>query len=87
MAATSREVALGRLRYARNREPAILAALPHIAAPIVAINPDIGEPTVDSMRQHGVEPIVLEDVGHFMMIEDPEQFNPVLAARLASFGS
>ena len=42
MAATSREVALGCLRYARNRQSAILAALPHIAAPIVAINPGIG---------------------------------------------
>jgi pimeloyl-ACP methyl ester carboxylesterase len=41
---------------------------------------------VDSMRRHGVEPIVLEDVSHFLMIEDPEQFNPVLAATLASFG-
>lgn len=40
---------------------------------------------VDSMRRHGVEPIVLEGVGHFLMIEDPEQFNPVLAATLASF--
>lgn len=86
MAATSREVALGSLRYARNREPAMLAALPHIAAPIVAINPDIAPTDVDSMRQHGVEPIVLKDVGHFLMIEAPDRFNPVLAAVLASFG-
>ncbi len=85
MAATPREVTLGSLRYARNRQPAILAALPHIAAPIVAINP---APTdVDSMRRHGVEPIVLEDVGHFPMIEAPDRFNPVLAAALASFGT
>ncbi len=87
MAAAPPEVALGCLRYARNREPPILAALPHIAAPIVAINPDIGPTDVDSMRRHGVEPIVLEDVGHFLMIEAPDQFNPVLAATLASFGN
>src|SRR5919112_552355 len=37
MVATPREVALGSLRYARNRQPAILEALPHITAPIVAI--------------------------------------------------
>lgn len=86
MAAAPPEVALGCLRYARNREPPILAALPHIAAPIVAINPDIGPTDVDSMRRHGVEPIVLEGVGHFLMIDALDQFNPVLAATLASFG-
>lgn len=87
MAAANQEVALGCLRYARNRQPAILAALPHIAARIVAINPDIGPTDVDSMRRHGVEPIVLEGVGHFLMIEAPDRFNPVLAATLASFGN
>ena len=35
------------------------------------------------MSQHGVKPVVLKDVGQFLMIEDPEQFNPVLAATLA----
>jgi len=87
MAAAPREVALGCLRYARNRQPPILAALPHIAAPIIAINPDIGPTDVDAMRRRGVEPIVLDGVGHFLMIETPDQFNPVLAATLASFGN
>ena len=87
MAATAREVTLGSLRYARNRQPALLAALEHIAAPIVAINPGTGPTDVDSMRHHGVEPVVLENVGHFPMLEDPDQFNPVLAAALGSFGS
>jgi pimeloyl-ACP methyl ester carboxylesterase len=86
MAAARWEVALGSLRYALNREPAILAALPHIKAPIVANNPDVQPTDVASMRRHRVEPVVLKDVGHFLMIEDPEQFNPVLAAALASFG-
>ena len=85
MAAAPRDAALGSLRHALNREPAILAALPRITAPIVAINPDIAPTDVDSLRRHGVEPKVLKDVGHFLMIEDPEQFNPVLAATLASF--
>jgi pimeloyl-ACP methyl ester carboxylesterase len=87
MAAAPQAVALSCLRYARNREPPILAALPHIAAPIVAINPDIGPTDVDAMRRHGVEPIVLEGVGHFLMTEAPDRFNPLLAATLASFGN
>jgi pimeloyl-ACP methyl ester carboxylesterase len=86
MAATPRDVALGSLRYARNRQPAMLTALPHIAAPIVAINPGIGATDIDSMHRHGVKPIVFEDAGHFPMIEAPDRFNPVLAAALASFG-
>jgi pimeloyl-ACP methyl ester carboxylesterase len=87
MAATSREVALGSLPYARNRQPAMLAALPHIAAPIVAINPGTAPTDVASLRRHGVEPILLEDVGHFPMIEAPDRFNAVLAEALESFGS
>ena len=87
MAATSREVALGSLPYARNRQPAMLAALPHIAAPIVAINPGTASSDVASLRRHGVEPILVEAVGHFPMIEAPDRFNPVLGAALASFGS
>jgi pimeloyl-ACP methyl ester carboxylesterase len=84
---TPREVALSSLRYARNRQPAILEALPHITAPIVAINPDIAPTDVDSMRRYGIEPIVLEQVGHFPMVEAPDRFNPVLASTLASFAS
>ena len=86
MAATPGEVALGSLPYARNRQPPIFEALPEIRAPIVAINPDTGPTDVDSLRRHGVEPIVLEGVGHFVMIEAPERFNPILAKTLASFG-
>ena len=87
MAATHKEVALGSLPYARNREPASLAALPHIAAPIVAINPATAPADVASLRRHGVEPMLLEDVGHFPMIEAPDRFNAVLGTALASFGS
>ena len=87
MAAVRRDAALGSLGYALNREPAIMAALAEIAAPIVAINPDIAPTDTESMRRHGIEPIVLKDVGHFLMIEDPEQFNPVLGATLATFSN
>jgi pimeloyl-ACP methyl ester carboxylesterase len=85
MTATPREVALGSLPYARNRQPPIIVTLADLTAPLVAINPDIAPADVDSLRQHGIEPIVLADVGHFPMLEDPEQFNPILAAALASF--
>ena len=40
---------------------------------------------VESLRRHGVEPIILTGVGHFSMLEDPDEFNPVLLATLATF--
>jgi pimeloyl-ACP methyl ester carboxylesterase len=85
MAAVRRDGTLGSLGHALNRHPPMLAALSHITAPVVAINPDIGPTDVDSLRRHGVEPIVLEGVGHFLMLEDPERCNSVLASTLATF--
>ena len=85
MAAVRRDAALGSLGYALNREPPLLAALAKLTAPVVAINPDVAPTDIESLRRHGVEPIVLTGVGHFLMLEDPEQFNPVLVETLASF--
>lgn len=85
MAAARREAALGSLGYALNREPPLLAALATLSAPVVAINPDVAPTDVESLRRHGVEAIVLTAVGHFLMLENPEQFNSVLVETLASF--
>jgi pimeloyl-ACP methyl ester carboxylesterase len=85
MSAGSVEVGIGSIRYALNREPPILKALPHISAPKVAINPDIAPTDTGSLREYGFEPKVLENVGHFLMLEDPTQFNPVLVDALRSF--
>ena len=85
MAAVRRDVALGSLGYALNREPPLLAALATMTAPVVALNPDVAPTNVESLRRHGVEPIVLTGVGHFLMLEDAEQFNAVLVETLASF--
>ena len=85
MVAAPQEAALGSIGYALNRHPPIIAALAEVSAPVVAINPDVSPTDVESLRRHGVEPIILTDVGHFSMLEDPDQFNPVLGATLASF--
>ena len=36
---------------------------------------------VESLHRHGVEPVVLTGVGGFLMLEDPEQFNPSSSRR------
>jgi pimeloyl-ACP methyl ester carboxylesterase len=85
MAVAPRDAALGSLGYALNRHPPILAALAELTTPVVAINPDIAPTDVESLRRHGVEPVVLTGVGHFPMLEDPDQLNPVLVGTLRSF--
>lgn len=87
MKAAHREVALGSIGYALNREPAVLAALSGIKAPIVALNPDDGSTDAESLRRHGVEPVLLDGVGHFSMLEDPAQLNRALGTALASFST
>lgn len=85
MAGAPQEAALGSLGYAMNRQTRLLAAMTEITAPIVAINPDVAPTDAESLQKYGVEAIVLQNVGHFLMLEDPAQFNPVLATTLASF--
>jgi pimeloyl-ACP methyl ester carboxylesterase len=87
MKGAHREVALGSIGYALNREPGVLAALSEIKAPVVALNPDDGSTDAESLRRYGVEPVLLSGVGHFSMLEDPAQLSQVLARTLASFGA
>jgi pimeloyl-ACP methyl ester carboxylesterase len=84
MKAAHREVALGSIGYALNREPAILAALRQVEAPVVALNPGDGSTDAESLRRHGVEPVLLDGVGHFPMLEDPVMLSQVLTTTLAS---
>ena len=68
--------------------------LKDISVPIVAINSDLGEP-VNEVRIRKVLPkfrtVTLPGTGHFLMMEDPQRFNPALetevAAMLGSAGS
>ena len=85
MAAKPWDATQGSIGRALNREPSLLAALAEISAPVVAINPDIGPTDVESLQAHGVEPTVLDGVGHFLMLEDPARFNALLLDAVASF--
>lgn len=87
MKAAHREVALGSIGYALNREPAVLAALQDLTAPVVALNPADGTTDEESLRRHGVQPVLLGGVGHFSMLEDPAQLSRALVTTLASFSA
>lgn len=65
-----------------------------LSVPVVAIDSDLGEP-VNETRIHKVLPkfhaVTLKGTGHFLMMEDPQDFNPALETAiqgvLASAGS
>lgn len=61
------------------------APLRDVSVPIVAINSDLGEP-VNEARIKRVLPkfreVTLAGDGHFLMMEDPQRFNPALEAEV-----
>jgi pimeloyl-ACP methyl ester carboxylesterase len=63
------------------------AALPAIHVPIIAINSDLHMPT-DEARIRKLAPtfrsIVVPGAGHFLMMESPARFNPILLQAIAS---
>lgn len=73
--ATRRDVALGSLESAWKFGRNTLAILHELRIPITAINPKEPETDVESMRREGVEVALMEGVGHYLMMENPERFN------------
>jgi pimeloyl-ACP methyl ester carboxylesterase len=78
MSAAAPEIALDALRHAIGHDRFIRERLGELAVPVVAINPDYRPTDVDGLRREGVEPLLMSGVGHFLMLEDPTQFNGVL---------
>lgn len=82
IAAAPPEVAIPSLessfRYARE----IPAALAELRLPVIAINGDHGDTDKDSLAKHGVRSVIMSGAGHFLMMEDPARFNPLLIAAI-----
>ena len=85
MSAAPPEAAVVMLEHAVTNDDAILAALPRLQAPVVAINPDYRPNDVEALRRHGVEAVLMSGVGHFLMLEDPEAFNRLLGRTVEDF--
>ena len=85
MASASPEIALSALESALRYAHEIPASLRTLRIPVLAINPDNSPTDEASLRTHGVEPIIVPGVGHFLMIEAPVQFNSVLRQALQRF--
>jgi pimeloyl-ACP methyl ester carboxylesterase len=62
-----------------SNEPALIHGLTEISAPVFAINPGFKPNDHASLNAHGIDLTVVEDVGHFVMMEDPDSFNQSLS--------
>lgn len=78
MAAAPPEVALASLESSFKNDRVVPSVLAKLDLPVVSLNPQRSNPDVASLERYGVEVVLLPDVGHFMMMEDPGAFNTVL---------
>lgn len=82
MSSAAPEVAIGLLReYIRWWTDPFDA----LALPLVAINSDMEPTNTVSLQRHGLTHMTMPRVGHFVMIEDPDTFNRLLAESIEEF--
>ena len=79
MSSAPPDVAVDALQHSFANKGAVIAGLRRLNVPIVAINPDYRQTDPVSLGTHGVDTVIAADVGHFLMLEDPAQFNGLLA--------
>jgi pimeloyl-ACP methyl ester carboxylesterase len=65
MSAAPPEIAVAALEESVGNDHAVLAGLPRLAAPVVAINPDHRPTDLDSLQRHGVRTTLTSGVGTF----------------------
>jgi pimeloyl-ACP methyl ester carboxylesterase len=71
-------VAIGALESAFNYSRKITNSLQELKLPVIAINADNAPTDMASMQRYGVQVMIMQGVGHFVMLEDPESFNRLL---------
>jgi pimeloyl-ACP methyl ester carboxylesterase len=79
-------IAIQALWQAISNDGPILAGLRQITAPVVSIHPAFRPPDEASLARYGVRAVVMPDVGHFPMLEDPPRFNAILGDVLDDLG-
>lgn len=87
MTSAPREVRLGALHNAISFDREIPGLLQELRLPVVAINAGNQPTDVESMNRHGVEVRVMPGAGHFLMMDDPQRFNTLLADTIASLAA
>ena len=78
MASAPPAIALSALESAFSYSREITKTLLEIKLPVTAINSGNAPTDTASMQRYGVQVVVMHGLGHFLMMEDPKQFNDVL---------
>jgi len=78
MASAPPAIALSALASSFNYSRQITKTLLELKLPVVAINSDYEPTDTASMQRYGVQVVIMPGFGHFLMMENPKQFNDVL---------
>jgi len=85
MSSASESIALAALEATWNHGRSVPGLLAEVDLPVVAINAEYPSTDIPSMKQHGVEVLLMPGVGHFPMLEKPTEFNACLARAVEEF--
>jgi pimeloyl-ACP methyl ester carboxylesterase len=85
MSSAPADVAISAASYAWSYGPKVDVALKELKLPLVAINPEKPNTDVESMQRYGIDVHLMPGVGHFLMMEDPKNFNELLAKVVRRF--
>jgi pimeloyl-ACP methyl ester carboxylesterase len=85
MASAPPAVGLSALRNTLLNGPSLPAALAELKLPVVELNADRHPTDHASLARHGVKAFVMPDIGHFLMLEDPQRFNRSLDSVVKGF--
>jgi pimeloyl-ACP methyl ester carboxylesterase len=78
MSSAPTPIALGAMKSSISNDRKITVGLNTLKLPVVAINPSDPATDMESMNAAGVDVVLMPDVGHFLMMEKPEEFNVLL---------
>jgi len=78
MSSAPPDIALPELASAMNYSRQMPRSLEELKLRVIAINPDNAPTDMASMERYGVEVMIMHGVGHFVMMENPPDFNRLL---------
>jgi pimeloyl-ACP methyl ester carboxylesterase len=83
MSAAPPAVAMSAIRNAFTYDAQLARRLTELRLPVVAINAALFPTDSTSMADHGVQVVIMPEVGHFLMMEAPAEFNTLLVDAIA----
>lgn len=86
MASARQNVALQSMESSFSNDRVVPGLLEELKLPVIAINPESSRTDRASMERYGVKVVEMSGVGHFLMMEDPERFNPILRDAIDGLG-